>query len=92
MKLIWAIGLFLLVCGPLRPWVGRHWALLVSLTVGGALGLIAAGWVMATTRQSFPGLAGLLALIGAAVCGREGPAILRHLQKDGKDHGPTPRR
>ncbi len=78
------IVLFLLICGPLRPWVGRHWALLVSTIAGGLLGLIAASWVMQATGHILPGLALICATLGAIVCGKEGPVVLRNLQNDGK--------
>ncbi len=89
MRLLLLLGLLVLMCGPLRPWVGRHWALLISVIVGAGLGLLAAAWVMATTGQVYPHLTWLFAALGAIACGKEGPAVLRHLQKDGKDHGPT---
>jgi CBS-domain-containing membrane protein len=61
------------------------------MMVGAVLGLFAAGWVMAYTRQVFPGLALLFAVIGAIAVGLEGPAVLRHIEKDGKDHGTADR-
>jgi hypothetical protein len=91
MRLLLVIVVLLLACGPLRPWVGRHWALLLSMIVGAILGLLAAGWVMTHTKQTFPGLALLFAVIGAVAVGLDGPAFLRRLEKDGKNDGTTDR-
>jgi hypothetical protein len=82
MKLLFAIFVLVLLFGPLRPWVGRHWAFLLSIIAGGAfgffLGLLAVG-------PSCPFLPFLWGLVGAIAAARTGPSILRKLQKDGRD-------
>ena len=76
---------FVLLAGPLRPWVGRHWAFLLSATVGAVFGCVVGSILTAMS----PGIPRLTPLIGAIVCGIEaalaGPAWLRHIEKDGRN-------
>ena len=73
-----------LLLGPLRRWVGRHWALLISAVVGGILGLVLGSMLIAKTGG--PAFLPLLwAAAGAIVLGQSGPAWLRKIERDGKD-------
>ena len=85
MRTFLLIVILLLLCGPLRPWLGRHWALLLSV-IGGAIGgVLFAGFVMHTSGRATPALPLLSAIVGAIAAGQAGPAWLRRIQKDGKD-------
>ena len=74
-----------LVLGPLRPWIGRHWALLASVLLGAAFGWIMGALVTGTCSASVPWLPLAWAVVGAIALGRVGPAWLRKIQKDGKE-------
>ena len=79
------ITVIVLLLGPLRHWLGRHWAFLTSVAVGAALGLVLGGVLMARTGGTIPYLPLVFAAIGAAALGQEGPTWLRKITKDGKD-------
>lgn len=85
MKWLLVICVIVLLLGPLRHWVGRHWAFLVSIIAGAALGSFMGAWVIARSGSSYPGLPLLFALIGAIAAGRVGPAVLRQIERDGKN-------
>lgn len=91
MKWLLAIIVIVILLGPLRRWTGRHWAFLVSVLAGAAFGFFAGAFVMAKAGCSFAGLPLLWALVGAIAAGRVGPAVLRQIQKDGKNEQ-SPRR
>jgi len=77
-------GLLLLLFGPLRPWFGRHWAFLTSLVAGGVCGFVLGAMML--TRVGGPDFLPLLwTVVGAAAGANGGPAILRRIQKDGKE-------
>lgn len=78
------LGVVVLLLGPLRPWVGRHWAFLGSTILGGALGLLAGAWALGACGASIPFLPLLWALVGAIALGRAGPAWLRKIAQDGR--------
>ena len=71
--------------GPLRNWAGRHWALLLSATVGAVFGYVV-GSILTAMSPTMPCFTPLL---GAVVCGIDaalaGPAWLRHIEKDGRN-------
>ena len=79
------LGVVVLLIGPLRPWVGRHWAFLVSAVLGGGLGFLAGAWVLGTCGTSVPFLPLLWAAVGAIALGRAGPAWLRRISNDGRN-------
>jgi len=86
MRLLLAIIVLAIFLGPLRPWVGRHWAFLVSVTFGSVIGFCFGAFLLATTGAScFAALPLITALIGAVAAGQSGPSLLRHIGKDGKD-------
>lgn len=88
----WLIAVIavLLFLGPLRPWVGRHWALFISLVSGAITGLAFAAYAMRTaTMPAYTALA--YAIVGAIAFATTGPRVLRKLAEDGKDEAP-PRR
>lgn len=85
MKRLLAIIVIVMLLGPLRRWTGRHWAFLVSTIAGAAFGFFAASFVTAKLGCSFPGLPLLWALVGAIAAGRVGPAVLRQVERDGKN-------
>lgn len=84
MRLLLVITVLLLL-GPLRRWVGRHWAFLLSVIAGGAFGLLLGAWVVGTCGSSHAGLPLLWAVVGAIAAARVGPSILRDIEKDGKN-------
>jgi len=75
----------ILLLGPLRHWVGRHWCLLASICIGGAFGWVLGAVVTAKLGCSVPYLPLLWAACGAVTVGRAGPACLRKIEKDGRD-------
>ena len=85
MKWLLVIGVIVLLLGPLRHWVGRHWAFLISIIAGAAFGFLMGAWAMARSGHSYPGLPLLWALVGAIAAGRVGPAVLRRIERDGKN-------
>lgn len=85
MKWLLVIGVIILLLGPLRRWVGRYWAFLLSVLAGAAFGFFGGTFVMAKAGCSYPGLPLLWALVGAIAAGRVGPAVLRHIERDGKN-------
>ena len=87
MKWLIFIGVAVTLLGPLRRWVGRHWAFLLSTIAGAALGFVLGAWVLALGGggSSAAALPLLWGLVGAIAVGRAGPAWLRHMEKDGKD-------
>lgn len=93
MRWLWLIGIVVVPLGPLRPWVGRHWALLISVIAGALFGFVLGAFALATggTDHSIVPLPLLWGLIGAIAVGRVGPAWLRHIEKDGKNER-SPRR
>lgn len=84
MKWLFVI-LVILFLGPLRPWIGRHWALLLSTITGAVIGLLIGGFITAQCGPSYAWLPLVGALIGAATAGNVGPEWLRHIEKDGKN-------
>ena len=83
MRLLLIIILLALLFGPLRPWVGRHWAFLVSIVAGAVFGFVLGALVIGSGGgPAF--LPVLWALVGAAAFAHGGPAILRHIGKDGR--------
>jgi CHASE2 domain-containing sensor protein len=83
----WLLGIVLVVMllGPLRPWIGRHWALLLSTITGAVIGLFIGGYIAAQCGSSYAWLPLVGALIGAASTGNAGAEWLRHIEKDGKN-------
>ncbi len=77
------IVILIMLAGPLRRWVGRHWALLISIASGAILGFVF-GSVL-TCRFGAPAFTPLLAgFMGAVAAGQSGPAWLRQIEKDGR--------
>jgi len=85
MKWILAVVVVVLLLGPLRRWVGRHWAFLISVFGGAAFGFFWASFVMSKLGCSVPGLPLISALIVSIAASRAGPALLRQIERDGKD-------
>lgn len=85
MKWIWLIFALVIFLGPLRRWIGRHWCLLVSLIGGWIFGFVLGAKANAMSGGMHPLLPVLWGLIGAIAAGRVGPALLRHIEKDGRD-------
>lgn len=85
MKWVLAIAAVLIMLGPLRRWVGRHWAFLISVCGGAAFGYLWASFVMSKVGYSVPGLPMLAALIASIAAGRLAPVILRQIERDGKN-------
>ena len=77
--------LVILLLGPLRPWVGSHWALLFSITAGAVIGLFIGAYITAQCGSSYAWLPFVGALIGAATAGKVGPEWLRKIETDGKN-------
>ena len=83
MKWLLLIALIVLLLGPLRPWFGRHWAVIVSLTAGTVFGLMAGA--MYVGHCGAPAWMALVTtLIFASAALYYGPPWLRKIQKDGK--------
>jgi hypothetical protein len=83
MKSLLLIGIIIMLAGPFRRWVGRHWALLVSVASGAILGFVF-GSVL-TCKFGAPAFTPLLAgFMGAVAAGQSGPAWLRQIEKDGR--------
>jgi len=85
MKWLLVILVIVMLLGPLRRWVGRHWAFLLSIIAGGAFGFFLGAWVVNNGANRFPYLPLLWALVGAIAAGQVGPACLRHIERDGKN-------
>lgn len=87
MRTFLLIGIIILLLGPLRPWVGRHWAFLLCTMAGAVCGFLLGALLLISSggHQGFAVLPLLGALIGAIVIGDVGPAWLRHIEKDGKN-------
>jgi len=85
MKWIFAIIVIVLLLGPLRPWIARHWAFVVSVFTGAVFGFFWASFVMSKLGCLVPGLPLMSALIVSIAASRAGPALLRKIEKDGKD-------
>lgn len=85
MKWILAVVVVVLLLGPLRRWIGRHWAFLISVFGGAAFGFFWASFVMSKLGCSVPGLPLMSALIVSIAASRAGPALLRQIERDGKD-------
>ena len=91
MKWLLAIIVIVMMLGPLRRSVGRHWALLASVSAGAASGFLLGSFVLKldpTAAYAPP----LCALIVAIAAGRVGPQWLRQIEKDGRDEHPSRRR
>jgi len=84
MRWLFAIMLLVLLAGPLRPWLGRHWAFLLSVVAGAMFGLVL-GAIAAGVAGGPAFLPLLWAAVGAIAGGQSGPTWLRHIEKDGKD-------
>jgi hypothetical protein len=93
MRTFLLIGIILLLLGPLRPWVGRHWAFLLCTMAGAVCGFMVGALILSSSGGglSLAVLPLLGALAGAIVIGDVGPAWLRRIEKDGK-HGQSSRR
>jgi len=85
MKWVLAIVVIVLLLGPLRRWIGRHWAFLISVFGGAAFGFFWALFVISKVGYSEPLVPLLAALIVSIAAGRAGPALLRRIERDGKD-------
>lgn len=85
MKWALAIVVIVLLLGPLRPWIARHWAFLVSVFGGAAIGFFWGSFIMYKLNYHVAGLPLASALIVAIAAGQYGPAILRRIEGDGKD-------
>ena len=85
MKWIGIILLAAVLLGPLRRWIGRHWALLISIVFGAGAGFIAAAVLNAKCGGIYPFLPLIGILVGAIGAGQAGPAWLRHIEKDGRN-------
>ena len=78
------IILLVLLLGPLRLWIGRHWAFFISLVAGAVFGWVLGAMILGTCGgPAFLPIA--WALVGAIALGRSGPAWLRKIERDGKD-------
>jgi CHASE2 domain-containing sensor protein len=84
MKCLFVI-LIILFLGPLRHWVGRHWALLFSTAMGAVIGLFIGGYIAAQCGSSYAWLPLVGAVIGVATAGKVGPEWLRNIERDGKN-------
>ena len=84
MRWLLLIVVVVLLVGPLRPWVGRHWAFLISMVAGAVF-----GWVLGAVVIGRRGGPAFLPLVSAVICaialGRSGPAWVRKIERDGKD-------
>jgi len=77
------IVVVVLVLGPLRRWTGRHWAFLLCVAAGAIIGFVI-GSVLLAFSPLPPYVPLLSAAFWAVALGREGPAWLRHMEKDGR--------
>ena len=84
MKWLFAI-LVILLLGPLRLWVGRHWAFLFSTVAGAVIGLFIGGYIAAQCGPSYAWLPLVGAVIGAATAGKVGPEWMRNIERDGRN-------
>jgi hypothetical protein len=85
MRLLLAILFVVMLFGPLRRWIGRHWAFLLSVIAGAAFGFFLGSWVVGSLGCSVPALPLLWAIVGAIAVGRLGPAWLRNIERDGRN-------
>ncbi len=92
MRLLLLIGAIVLLLGPLRPWFGRHWAFLLSVTAGAVGGFICGVFAIHMTGIAQPWVLPACVVIGAIAAGGSGPEWLRHIEKDGKKNDKPPRR
>ena len=85
--MLWLIAIIaiVLILGPLRHSVGRHWALLLSVSAGAVVGWGAGMFVLSRFGCTTPHLPLLWALAGAVAFLSAGPAWLRKTQQDGRD-------
>jgi CHASE2 domain-containing sensor protein len=84
MKWLFVI-LIILFLGPLRLWVGRHWAFLFSTVAGAIIGLFIGGYVAARCGPAYAWFSLIGAVIGAVAAGSAGPEWLRNIERDGKN-------
>ena len=84
MKWLFVI-LIILLLGPLRLWIGRHWSFLFSTVAGAIIGLFIGGYIAGQCGPAYAWLPLVGALIGAAIAGSKGPEWLRDIEKDGKN-------
>ncbi len=83
MKSLLFLVILITLAGPLRRWVGRHWALLISVAGGAVLGFVFGS--ILTCRFGAPAFTPLLAgFMGAVAAGQAGPTWLRQIEKDGR--------
>jgi hypothetical protein len=85
MRWILVIIVIVILLGPLRSLVARHWAFLLSVFGGAAFGYFWASFVMSKLNYHVAGLPLASALIVAIAVGRCDPAILRQIERDGKN-------
>jgi Mg/Co/Ni transporter MgtE len=82
MKLLLLVVVIIILFGPLRPWVGRHWAFLISVAGGAIAGFVIGAILTGFGAPVFTPLLG--AIVFAVECGQLGPAWFREIEKDGK--------
>ena len=85
MKWVFAIVVVVMLLGPLRPWVARHWGFLLSVAGGAVFGYFWAVFILSKLNYHVAGLPLASALIVAIATGQYGPAILRRIERDGKN-------
>ena len=78
-------GIYLSCCSSRLDWVGRHWAFLISVLGRAVFGFLWVSFVMARMSYSLPGAALIAALIVASAAGQVGLALLRKIERDGRD-------
>ena len=83
MRWLLVLIVLILLFGPLRKWLGRHWAFLFCVVAGAVFGLMAGAMVLGTCGG--PAFLPLVwAIAGAVILGRVGPSALRNIERDGK--------
>ena len=85
MKWLFVFGLLALLLGPLRRWLGRHWALLVSVLFGALVGWVWGSFITMKLGPQNPLIPLVCAIALAIMCGRSGPKWFRRIERDGKN-------